>query len=98
MDDRNFFVYIMTSVKDTLYVGVTNDLERRVQEHKAGKGSIFTRKYRIGLLFYYEEFKYVEDAIAREKQIKSLRREKKKALIESLNPTWKDLSKGDDSR
>lgn len=82
----------MASVKGTLYIGVTNDLERRVQDHKSGVGGKFTRKYAVDLLVYYEEFQYVEDAIAREKQIKSWRREKKNALIEGLNPTWKDLS------
>jgi putative endonuclease len=92
MDDRNFFVYIMTSAKGTLYVGVTNDLERRVQEHKAGTLAGFTRKYAIDLLVYYEQFQYIDDAIGREKQIKGWRREKKKALVESQNPTWKDLS------
>jgi len=88
-----FFVYIMTSGTGTTYVGMTNDIERRVQEHKQGLQSGFTSKYKINRLVYYEEYDYVYDAIAREKQIKKWGSVKKKALINEANPTWEDLSK-----
>ena len=74
-----------------MYVGVTNNLENRVAEHREGKGSAFTRKYRMDTLVYAEEYKYVEDAIAREKELKGWRRLKKNALVEALNPAWADL-------
>jgi putative endonuclease len=87
-----FYVYIMTNRSRTLYTGVTNDLQRRVLEHKRGIGSQFTTRYNINRLVYYEEGADVREAIAREKQIKGWLREKKIALIESVNPTWEDLS------
>ena len=77
--------------KTVIYTGVTNDLKRRVQEHKDKKGSSFTRKYNITNLVYYESFNRIYDAIAAEKKIKSGSRAKKIALIESTNPGWKDL-------
>ena len=82
----------MASKSHTLYTGVTNDLTRRVHEHKAGKGSRFTGKYRITRLVHYEETNDVRAAIAREKQIKGWDRAKKVALIESSNPHWNDLA------
>jgi putative endonuclease len=82
----------MTNRSRTLYTGVTNDLMRRVYEHKTGRGSSFTRKYRIKKLVYYEETTDVHAALAREKQIKGWLRSKKIALIESVNPDWEDLS------
>jgi putative endonuclease len=75
-----------------LYIGVTNDLMRRVQEHKSLKISGFTQRYQLTHLVYYEEFEKVRDAIAREKQIKGWRREKKLQLIEAANPGWFDLA------
>ena len=90
---HNYYVYILSSLKGTLYIGVTNDLERRVLEHKQGANSGFTKKYRVNLLVYYEEFTSIEDAILREKQIKGWRREKKRALVETLNPKWLDFAK-----
>jgi len=82
----------MTNKNNTvLYTGVTNDLKRRVFEHKLGLGSRFTRKYRIKKLIYYEIFFDPENAIMREKQIKSGSRRKKEALINRFNPTWEDL-------
>ena len=87
-----YFVYLMTNRSGTLYTGVTNDLERRVYEHKQGIGSEFTSKYAIRYLIYYEECGDVRDAIAREKEIKGWRRAKKMALIKSVNPDWRDLS------
>jgi putative endonuclease len=89
---RTFFVYIMTNRSGTLYVGVTNDLERRVYEHKQKIFPGFTSKYRIDKLLFFEATPNVLAAIEREKQIKSWRRSKKVALIERENPEWKDLS------
>ena|SRR5690242_9590462 len=87
-----YYVYILTNVRrNAMYVGVTNNLENRIAEHRGGKGGSFTRKYRVDTLVYAEEYKYVEDAIAREKEIKGWRRSKKDALVETLNPTWADL-------
>ena len=87
-----YFVYIMSSRSRTLYTGVTNNLERRVNEHKHGRIPGFTAKYRVTRLVYYEATPNVSAAIEREKQIKSWRREKKVALIETPNPGWDDLS------
>jgi putative endonuclease len=89
---KNYYVYIMTNKSRTFYVGMTNNLERRVSEHKQKLIEGFTKRYNITLLVYYETFSDVRAAIAREKQVKDWRREKKMALIESMNPTWKDLS------
>ncbi len=86
-----YFVYIMASRSRTLYTGVTNDLERRVEQHKQGRVPGFTAKYHVNRLVYYEATPNVAAAIAREKQIKSWRREKKTALIEMMNPDWEDL-------
>ena len=90
--DWRFWVYIMASKSRRLYTGVTNDIERRVREHKEGRIEGFTRKYRINRLVYSERFRYIGNAIAREKEIKSRDRGKRVALIESTNPTWEDLS------
>ena len=86
-------VYIMTNFKNTvLYTGVTNDLIRRVYEHKLGfDPKSFTSKYNITKLVYFESFHSIEEAIAREKQIKGGSRKKKGNLINSVNPEWKDL-------
>ena len=89
---RHYSVYIMTNRSRTLYTGVTNDLQRRVYEHRQKMGSKFTSKYNITRLAYYENYSDIRDAIAREKQIKGWRRAKKIALIESTNPEWQDLS------
>ena len=89
---HQYFVYIMTNKSGTLYVGVTNDLERRMSEHKNSLIEGFTKKYKINKLLYYEETNDILVAINREKQIKGWRRDKKIALIESSNPEWKDLS------
>jgi putative endonuclease len=90
--ERSFFVYIMTNRSKTLYVGVTNNLQRRVWEHKHGIGSEFCKQYKLDRLVYAERFQYVSNAIDREKQIKGWLRIKKIALIVSQNPTWSDLS------
>jgi putative endonuclease len=89
---NEYYVYIMANTSGTLYTGVTNNLERRVQEHKAGIGSTFTAKYRIHKLVHYEVYGDIRQAIAREKQIKGWRRSKKLAIIAEGNPEWKDLS------
>ncbi len=91
---RQYYVYIMTNRSKTLYTGVTNDLMRRVYEHKNKMVEGFTKKYNINRLVYFEETSDVQSAITREKQIKGWLRSKKIALIESKNPEWKDLSEG----
>jgi len=89
---RQYYVYIMTNRSRTLYTGVTNNLYRRVYEHKNKLIGGFTKKYNITKLIWYEVTSEVTSAIAREKQIKGWLRRKKIALIESVNPEWKDLS------
>jgi len=90
---REFWVYIMTNPKHTvLYTGVTNDLSRRVAEHKNGIGSGFTCKYQLTKLVYCESHGSPREAIAREKQIKAGSRMKKIELIRSVNPEWEDLA------
>jgi len=89
---RRYYVYIMASKSRVLYVGITNDIWRRVWEHKNDLNPGFTSKYRVHRLVYFESFKYVGNAIAREKRIKGLLHETKVALIRSANPTWEDLS------
>ena len=91
---QQYYVYIMTSRNRTLYIGVTNDLTRRVYEHKEKLTEGFTKKYRVSSLVFFETTADVEAAIAREKQLKGWRRNKKIALIESTNPGWNDLSLG----
>ncbi len=82
----------MASDSGTLYVGVTGQLEGRVNQHKKGQIDGFTKKYNCNKLVYYEEFDDIEQAILREKQIKRWRRDKKEALIKKINPSWRDLS------
>jgi putative endonuclease len=89
--EKRYYVYIMASRSRVTYVGVTGFLMPRVQQHKSEEGG-FTRRYQINRLVYYENFRYVNNAIARESEIKKWRREKKVALIESDNPTWEDLA------
>ena len=89
---RTFWVYVLASRSRVLYVGVTNDLLRRLMEHRLHKVAGFTAKYRVNRLVHLEETTGVEEAIAREKQIKGWRRSKKIELIEKDNPTWIDLS------
>ncbi|GLI53774.1 GIY-YIG nuclease family protein [Thermodesulfovibrio yellowstonii] len=89
---KQYYVYIMTNKYNTvLYTGVTNDLARRVYEHKNKLIEGFTAKYNITKLVYYEIAQDIKEAITREKQIKGWNRDKKKALIEGLNPQWRDL-------
>jgi len=89
---KQYYVYIMTNSRNTvLYVGVTNDLIKRVYEHKAKLADGFTKKYNIIKLVYYEVFEDIENAILREKQIKAGSRQKKIQLIDSTNSEWRDL-------
>ena len=89
---KQYCIYIMTNSHHTvLYTGVTNNLARRVYEHKNGLGGIFTRKYNIQKLVYYEVGEDVRAVVAREKQIKGGSRQKKIDLINKMNPAWKDL-------
>jgi putative endonuclease len=87
-----YFVYILASgIGGTLYIGVTNDLIRRVEEHRAGSVPGFTRKYGVTRLVYFEAFQDVRDAIEREKQLKGWNRAWKVRRIEEKNPNWDDL-------
>jgi putative endonuclease len=90
---RNFYVYILASPSRTLYIGMTNDLERRHYLHKTKAIEGFTSQYNIWRVVYFEMTPNVQAAIAREKQLKAWRREKKIELIEKRNPAWRDLSK-----
>ena len=93
MSSKNYYVYIMTNKGNSvLYTGVTNNLERRVYEHKNKVVDGFTGRYNINKLVYFEEYNNINDAIAREKQIKGGSRKKKIELIEKDNPKWRDLS------
>ena len=90
---RSFFVYIMTNPRKTvLYTGVTNNLARRIHEHKEKLAPGFASKYNVIDLVYYEVAETAEAAIAREKQLKAGSRRRKVELIKSMNPTWRDLS------
>ncbi|MDP1709314.1 MAG: GIY-YIG nuclease family protein [Candidatus Komeilibacteria bacterium] len=89
---KRYYIYIATNHECyILYTGVTNNINRRIYEHKQGIGSKFTKKYNINKLVYFEEYQDINQAIAREKQIKAGSRIKKVELINSLNPTWRDL-------
>ena len=90
--DKQYYVYIMTNSRNTvLYTGVTNDLKRRVYEHKEKLVGGFTKKYNISKLVYYEVFEDIENAILREKQIKAGSRQKKIELVYAMNRGWRDL-------
>jgi putative endonuclease len=92
MFGKKYFVYILASKKNgTLYVGVTNDIKRRMAEHKNGLTSGFTKKYKVFLLFYFEVLDEPRHAIIREKQLKAGSRANKVRLIEKNNPAWRDL-------
>ena len=94
-----YYVYILTNTHhNVLYTGVTNDLERRCYEHKQKKIKGFTQKYNVDKLVYFEQFDYIDLALAREKQIKGYSRAKKFALINQMNKEWKELSIGGKSK
>jgi len=90
--DYKFWVYMVASQTGTLYIGMTNNIERRVSEHKSGEFEGFASEYGCNRLVYYESFDEVQKAINREKQLKGWVRRKKIALIESMNPRWSDLA------
>jgi putative endonuclease len=91
---KAYFVYMMTNrSRVVLYIGITNSLERRLWFHGNSLARGFTQRYKIDRLVYYETYYDVRDAIAREKEIKRWRREKKNELVRRLNPKWEDLSK-----
>jgi len=90
---KTYFTYIVTNKKHGIpYTGMTNDLKYRTWQHKNKLIKGFTRRYNLDKLVWFQQFQYVQDAIAREKEIKGWSRKKKIALIESKNPEWKDLS------
>lgn len=90
---KTYYVYIASNrYRTVFYTGMTNDLRRRIREHKSGQGSQFTAHYRVKELLYYEEYRQVKDAIAREKEVKRWRREKKLDLIRTMNPVMNDLA------
>jgi putative endonuclease len=92
MKEMQYYIYIMTNINNTvLYTGVTNDLQRRIIEHRSGKGGVFTNKYKLYKLVYYEAGNDIASAIYREKHIKGGSRQKKIELINSINPNWEDL-------
>ena len=89
---KTYWVYMMQSENGrALYTGVTNDLDRRVREHKEGSGSVFTAKYKCHKLVYFEEFGLIDQAIVREKKVKKLSRANKEKLIDKMNPDRMDL-------
>ncbi len=89
---KTYYVYILTNeYNNVMYIGVTNDLKRRVYEHKTGLIDGFTKRYRVHKLVYTESCNDVYAAIEREKQLKRWRREKKNALVEAVNPEWKEI-------
>jgi putative endonuclease len=90
--DHEYYVYILASRSRTLYIGVTNNLPRRIREHREGTANSFTAKYKIHRLVYLERFQYINNAIAREKYLKHFTRQEKIALIEANNPNWEDLA------
>ena len=92
--EKKGYIYFMTNPSNkVLYIGVTNSLKRRVSEHAESSGSVFTSKYNCNKLVYYEVFSDIEQAIAREKQLKHYKRAWKDELVNNLNPEWKDLGK-----
>lgn len=93
MHVRQFYVYIMASHTGTLYIGFTNDLERRARDHKQGIIAGFTKKYGCNRLVYYEAYEDVRQARRREREIKKWNRKKKQDLIKTTNPHWRDLNR-----
>jgi len=90
--EKRYCVYILASKSRTLYVGMTGFLAARILQHKAEEGASFARRYNINRLIYYESFRYVNNAISRETELKSWSRKRKVALIEAVNPLWNDLA------
>ena len=92
MNPNGYYLYILTSKGGTLYIGMTNNLKRRVWEHKNKVVAGFTQRYDVNWLVYYEGYGEAKQALAREKQLKGWVRRRKLALINDMNPTWRDLS------
>ncbi len=91
--ERKYYIYLLTNWNNkVMYVGITNNLERRIYEHKNKLVKGFTEKYNVNKLIYFEEARDAIVAIAREKEVKKWRREKKNLLVNRVNPTWRDLS------
>ncbi|WP_263374352.1 GIY-YIG nuclease family protein [Granulicella aggregans] len=90
-DEYQFWVYILSNRSHILYIGMTNSLQKRVTEHRQQTPGSFTARYKITRLVYCEQFQYVNNAIAREKELKKWTRAQKIALIEAANPTWEEL-------
>jgi putative endonuclease len=94
MQNNDYYIYIITNWNNkVMYIGITNDLNRRLFEHRNGVFEGFTKKYKVSKLVYFEHTNDVSAAITREKELKKWRREKKNKLVESLNPDWNDLGK-----
>ena len=91
-DTHTYYIYILSNDTGTIYTGVTNNLLRRVDEHKRGAVEGFTKRYKIHRLIYFEETNNIYDALEREKQIKGWTRKKKLDLVRTINPTFEDLS------
>ncbi len=91
MNSYNYFVYILTNEAGTLYIGVTNNLQLRVEQHKSGLIKGFTQKYKIKKLIYFEYFTHIEQAILREKELKGWTRGKKLEIIKAVNPGFKEI-------
>ena len=90
--EYNFYVYILSSKSRTLYIGITNNLRARIKEHREKVPGSFTTRYNIHRLVYFKRFQYVDNAIAREKELKDWNPARKIVLIESMNPAWEDLA------
>ena len=89
--EYQFWVYLLSNRSHILYIGVTGDLRRRVLQHRKQTPGTFTTRHKLDRLLYYENFQYIDNAIAREKELKHWTRAQKTALIEAMNPTWQDL-------
>ena len=94
-DEYQFWVYILSNRSHVLYIGMTNNLRRRILDHRKRPPGTFTSRYQITRLVYCEQFQYVNNAIAREKELKKWTRAQKIALIEAANPTWEELMPGE---
>jgi len=90
--NKNYFIYFLTNKSNTLYIGVTNNLQKRIFQHKNKLIKGFTSQYNLSKLIYFEQYKDINDAIKREKELKGLLRKKKMKLIKSKNPNFEDLS------
>jgi putative endonuclease len=90
-DDYEFFIYILSNRSHILYTGLTNSLTRRIKQHRESKPGTFTARYKVTRLVYFERYQYINNALARETELKHWTRAQKIALIELANPTWEEL-------